>query len=175
MGVSSARAGGVGGSEAACGIAHVAGAPASVRWPRLRRGLRRGLCQGLRRGLRQGLRRSLRRGMRRSLRQELRLRRPRTQLKTPSSSWKLGRAFAWKRLLPLWNGLLRIVLLLPSLTLTARFVAWHSLVNDVETETGTSAMGRDVATVLFYLDGWTVESEAHGPLLRLGSYLRTYY
>ena len=45
--------------------------------------------------------------------------------------------------------------------------------NDVETETGTSAMGRDVATVLFYLDGWTVQSEAHGPLLRLATYVRT--
>ena len=77
----------------------------------------------------------------------------------------LRRAFAWKRLLPLWNGLLH------SLTLTARFAAWHSLVNDVETETGTSAMGRDVATVLFYLDG----SKRSARAIVATRYLRTYY
>ena len=67
-------------------------------------------------------------------------------MKTPL----LLRGVAWKRLLPLWGGF--ILSFFFSLTLTARF-AGHSLVNDVETETGTSAMGRDVATVLFYLDG----------------------
>ena len=61
-------------------------------------------------------------------------------------------------------------MLLPSITLTARFAAWHSLVNDVETETGTSGW---VAMSRLCSFTWTVQSEANGPLLRLGTYVRT--